>query len=180
MPGWATAVTVGFLRIFSQPNYLPFAMDWLTIALLLLFGLAFLVVEIIFIPGTTVVGLVGFGLLAVGLWFSYRDYGSTTGHMLLSVSAVFVGVLVYMGLRPRNLDKVALMQQNHGHVLDVRHADVAPGTVGRTLSALRPAGTALFADDRREVTTRGEFVDADSEVLVIGIEHNRIVVRQIA
>ena len=155
-------------------------MDWLTIGLLLFFGLAFLVVEIIFIPGTTVVGLVGFGLLAVGIWFSYRDFGSSTGHILLSASAVFVGVLVYMGLRPRNLEKVALTQQNHGHVLDSRHADVAPGTVGRTLSALRPAGTALFDDDRREVTTRGEFVDSGSEVLVIGIEQNRIVVRQVA
>ncbi|MBT9392983.1 hypothetical protein KLP40_07400 [Hymenobacter sp. NST-14] len=155
-------------------------MDWLTIALLLFFGLAFLVAEVIFIPGTTVVGLVGFALLAAGIWFSYRDLGATTGHVLLSASAVFIGALVYLGLRPRNLDKVALTQQNHGHVLDVRHADVLPGTVGRTLSALRPAGTVLFEEERREVTTRGEFVAAGADVRVIGIEHNRIVVQQVA
>ncbi len=155
-------------------------MDWLTIALLLLFGLAFLVVEVILIPGTTVVGLVGIGLLAAGIWFSYRDLGTTTGHLLLSASAVFIGALVYVGLRPRNLNKMALTQENHGHVLDVRHADVLPGTVGRTLSALRPAGTALFAEARREVTTRGEFVAAGSNVLVIGIEQNRIVVQLVA
>jgi membrane-bound ClpP family serine protease len=53
---------------------------------------------------------------------------------------------------------------------------VAPGTVGRTLSALRPAGTALFGEERREVVTRGEFVPTGSEVRVLGIEHNRIVV----
>ena len=39
-------------------------MPWLTIALLLLFGLLFLAAEVIFIPGTTVVGFVGFALLA--------------------------------------------------------------------------------------------------------------------
>ncbi|UYZ62117.1 NfeD family protein [Hymenobacter weizhouensis] len=155
-------------------------MDWLTVALLLLFGLAFLVAEVIFIPGTTVVGLVGFGLLVAGIWFGYRDLGSTTGHVLLSGSAVAVGLLVYLGLRPKNINRVALTQVNHARVHDVRHPDVPPGTTGRALSALRPAGTVLFDDDRREVTTRGEFVPAGATVRVLGIEQNRIVVESVA
>lgn len=154
-------------------------MDWLTIALLLLFGLAFLAAEVIFIPGTTVVGLVGFGLLAAGIWFGYRDLGSSTGHVLLVSSLVVTGLLVYLGLRPKNLNRVALTQVNHARVHDVRHPDVLPGTLGRTLSALRPAGTVLFQDDRREVTTRGEFVAAGSAVRVLSIEQNRIVVEQV-
>lgn len=155
-------------------------MDWLTIALLLLFGLLFLVAEVIFIPGTTVVGLVGFGLLAAGIWFSYRDLGTTTGHILLGSSTVAIGVLVYLGLRPKALNRVALTNVNHARVHDVRHPDVQPGTTGRALSALRPAGTVLFDDDRREVTTRGEFVPAGSQVRVLAIEHNRIVVEGVA
>ena len=155
-------------------------MDWLTIALLLLFGLLFLAVEVIFIPGTTVVGLVGFCLLIAGIWFSYRDLGTNTGHVLLTSSAVVVALLVYLGLRPKNLNRMALTNVNHARVQDVRHPDVMPGTTGRTLSALRPAGTALFDDDRREVTTRGEFVAAGSEVRVLAIEHNRIVVERVA
>ncbi|RSK31180.1 hypothetical protein EI290_14255 [Hymenobacter metallilatus] len=151
-------------------------MDWLTIALLLFFGLVFLAAEVIFIPGTTVVGLVGFGLLAAGIWLGYRDLGTPAGHYVLAGSLVGSGVLVYWGLRPENLNRVALTQVNHGRVHDVRHPDVQPGAVGRTLSALRPAGTVLFQDDRREVTTRGEFVPAGSEVRVLGIEQNRIVV----
>lgn len=154
-------------------------MDWLTIALLLFFGLAFLAAEVIFIPGTTVVGLVGFGLLAAGIWFGYRDLGSSTGHVLLVGSLVVTGLLVYLGLRPKNLNRVALTQVNHARVHDVRHPDVPPGTTGRALSALRPAGTVLFQDDRREVTTRGEFVSAGAEVRVLSIEQNRIVVEQI-
>lgn len=155
-------------------------MDWLTISLLLLFGLAFLAAEVIFIPGTTVVGLVGFALLAAGIWFSYRDLGTNTGHLLLAGSAAVVAGLIYVGLRPKNLNRVALTQVNHARVLDARHPDVAPGTTGRTLSALRPAGTVLFDDDRREVTTRGEFVPAGALVRVLGIEHNRIVVEKVA
>jgi membrane-bound ClpP family serine protease len=55
---------------------------------------------------------------------------------------------------------------------------VKPGATGRALSALRPAGTALFHDDRREVVTRGEFLPVGTTVRVLGIEHNRIVVEQ--
>ncbi|WBA41295.1 MULTISPECIES: NfeD family protein [Hymenobacter] len=155
-------------------------MDWLTVALLLLFGLVFLAAEVIFIPGTTVVGLLGFALLAAGVWFAYRDLGSGTGHVLLASSVVVAGLLVYVGLRPKNLARVALNDVNSGHVRDARLPDVQPGTTGRTLSALRPAGTVLFAENRREVTTRGEFVAAGTEVRVLRIEQNRIVVESVA
>ena len=151
-------------------------MPWLTIALLLLFGLLFVAVEVIFIPGTTLVGFVGFVLLVVGVWMGYRDFGAPVGHYALLTVAVLASLIVYAGLRPKNLAKVALNTVNNATVRDVRRADVALGTVGRTLSALRPAGTALFGEERREVVTRGEFVASGSDVRVLGIEQNRIVV----
>jgi membrane-bound ClpP family serine protease len=151
-------------------------MDWLTVALLLLFGLVFLAAEVIFIPGTTVVGLLGFGLLAAGIWYAYRDLGTGTGHVLLASSVAVAALLVYVGLRPKNLARVALNDVNNSHVRDARLPDVQPGATGRTLSALRPAGTVLFEENRREVTTRGEFVAAGTEVRVLRIEQNRIVV----
>ena len=151
-------------------------MPWFTIALLLLFGLLFIAAEVIFIPGTTVVGFVGFALLVVGVGLGYRDLGTPAGHYALAGVALVTGLLLYVGLRPKNLARVALTSVNNTSVDDARRADVAPGTVGRTLSALRPAGTALFGTERREVVTRGEFVATGSEVRVLGIEQNRIVV----
>lgn len=154
-------------------------MDWLTVVLLLLFGLVFLVAEVIFIPGTTVVGLVGLVLLAAGVWFGYRDLGTPAGHYALGFSAVLVGLVLYIGLRPKNLHRFALTDVNDSHVRDARLPDVQPGATGRTLSALRPAGTALFQEHRREVVTRGEFVPTGAEVRVLKIEQNRIVVEQV-
>ncbi|MBD2769104.1 hypothetical protein IC235_14515 [Hymenobacter sp. BT664] len=148
----------------------------LTIALLLLFGLLFVAVEVVFIPGTTVVGVVGFALLVVGVWLGYRDLGTPLGHYALVGVTLLAGLIVYVGLRPKNLARVALTTTNDASVQDVRRPDVVPGTVGQTLSALRPAGTALFGTERREVVTRGEFVPAGSAVRVLGIEHNRILV----
>ncbi|SFQ76544.1 NfeD-like C-terminal, partner-binding [Hymenobacter arizonensis] len=144
--------------------------------MLLLFGLLFLAAEVIFIPGTTIVGFVGFALLAVGVWMGYRDLGTPLGHYALVGVALLAGVIVYVGLRPKNLSRLALHSVNDTTVDDARRADVAPGTVGHTLSALRPSGTVLFGTERREVVTRGEFVASGSAVRVLAIEQNRIVV----
>ena len=151
-------------------------MPWLTIVLLLLFGLLFLAAEVIFIPGTTIVGLLGFGLLAVGVWLGYRDLGTPLAHIALLSVVALAGLIVYIGLRPKNLSKVALMDVNDTPVYDARRPDMLPGTLGRSLSALRPAGTVLFGDERREAVTRGEFVAAGTAVRVLSIEQNRIVV----
>jgi membrane-bound ClpP family serine protease len=151
-------------------------MTWLTIVSLLLFGLLFLAAEVVFIPGTTIVGLIGFALLAVGIWYGYRDLGTTQGHVALASVALVASLILYIGLKPKNMARVALNDVNDAAVQDARWPDVAPGTTGRALSALRPSGTVLFGAERREVVTRGEFVPAGSEVRVLGIEQNRIVV----
>jgi membrane-bound ClpP family serine protease len=151
-------------------------MDWLLIVVLLLFGALFVVVEVLLIPGTTIVGFAGFVLLTIGIWLSYRDLGSTTGHLLLGAAAVLVGVVVWIGLRPQSVNRFALTTRNTARVDDVRRPDVVPGQVGRTLSALRPAGTVLFGEERREATTQGEFVEPGASVRVLRIEQNRIVV----
>jgi membrane-bound ClpP family serine protease len=151
-------------------------MDWISIALLLLFGLLFLIAEVLFIPGTTVVGLVGFALLAAGIWFGYRDLGTSAGHVTLATALVLAGIILYIGLRPKNMARLALTDVNDGHVRDARLPDVQPGATGRAISALRPSGTVLFDEHRREVVTRGEFVPVGTEVRVLRIEQNRIVV----
>ena len=148
----------------------------LTVALLLLFGLLFLAAEVSFIPGTTVVGFAGFALLAGGVWLGYHDLGTPTGHYALAGAAALAGLVLYLGLRPKNLARAALHSISEGSVRDARRSDVAVGTAGRALSALRPAGTVLFGEERREAVTRGEFVEAGRTVRVLGIEQNRIVV----
>jgi len=153
-------------------------MDWLSVAALLLFGLLFVVAEVVFIPGTTLVGLVGLVLLIAGIWLGYRDLGSTAGHVALGLSVVLVSLILYTGLRPKNLAKMALTDVNYARVHDVRQPDVLPGATGRAISALRPAGTALFHDDRREVVTLGEFLPVGTTLRVLRIEHNRIVVER--
>jgi membrane-bound serine protease (ClpP class) len=55
--------------------------------------------------------------------------------------------------------------------------DSLVGKSGQTLTPLRPAGTAMIADEARDVVTDGEFVEAQETVEVALVEGSRIVVR---
>jgi membrane-bound serine protease (ClpP class) len=56
---------------------------------------------------------------------------------------------------------------------------VAVGDWGVAESPLRPAGKAIFGDEYLDVVTDGSFVDKGSQVQIIQISGNRIVVRQV-
>jgi membrane-bound serine protease (ClpP class) len=50
------------------------------------------------------------------------------------------------------------------------------GKSGVAITSLRPAGTALIEGQRVDVVTQGTFIDKDSEVTIIRIDGNRVVV----
>jgi membrane-bound serine protease (ClpP class) len=51
------------------------------------------------------------------------------------------------------------------------------GKVGQALTALRPAGTAVFDDKRYDVVSEGDFIDAGTTVQVMRVAGNKIEVR---
>jgi membrane-bound ClpP family serine protease len=53
---------------------------------------------------------------------------------------------------------------------------VATGQVGKTISALRPAGKARFGETLADVVTSGEYLEKDVSVKILEIHGNRIVV----
>ena len=53
------------------------------IIILIVAGLLFLLLEVMVIPGTTVVGVAGFALIAFSVWESYHTFGTPIGHFVL-------------------------------------------------------------------------------------------------
>ena len=51
------------------------------------------------------------------------------------------------------------------------------GQEGFALSDLRPIGTAVFADERVDVTTDGEYIAKDTRVRVVRADNMKVVVR---
>jgi membrane-bound ClpP family serine protease len=155
-------------------------LDWITVILLIGIGLLLIVVELIFVPGTTVVGILGFILTAVGIWISYAALGTTTGHITLAATVLVGAVAFVYSFRTDSWSRFALKDQNRGHVNeDTPHA-LEVGEVGKTVSALRPQGTVLFAERHHEAQTQGEFVAPNKAVRIIRIQQNKIIVEEVS
>ncbi|GAA4423040.1 hypothetical protein GCM10023188_01380 [Pontibacter saemangeumensis] len=155
-------------------------LDWITVALLIGIGLLLIIVELIFVPGTTVVGILGFILTAIGIWIGYAALGTTIGHIILATT-VLIGALTFVySFRSDSWSHFALKDQNRSHVNEDTPHLLEVGEVGKTISALRPQGTALFADRHHEVQTRGEFVAPNTNVRIIRLQQNKITVEAIS
>jgi membrane-bound serine protease (ClpP class) len=53
-----------------------------------------------------------------------------------------------------------------------------PSQVGKATSALRPSGTVLFNNEPVDVVTQGEFIDHGTDVRILRIEGNKIIVEK--
>ena len=62
--------------------------DWISIVLLILIGLVLIYLELLFVPGTTILGLIGLGLCVVGIYLTYDAHGPSTGNWVLVGTAL--------------------------------------------------------------------------------------------
>lgn len=149
---------------------------WIIIVALLLIGLTLILVELVFIPGTTVVGLLGLIFAIVGVGVSYQHFGNTVGlYVLIGMSAVTLGGLFYSfrsGAWSRFSLKSAIDSRVNEGLLSALHI----GDEGITLSSLRPMGKAEFHEKAFEVRTSGGYVNSGERVRITRIQSHQIVV----
>ena len=152
---------------------------WLIVSALILAGLLLVIVEIVFIPGTTVVGVIGVVLSFVGIFFGYREFGSSTGHLILASTTAAMGLMVYYAFQSKTWSKVALK-----NTIDSRNNEgflesFAVNEEGVCVSALRPVGKAEFNKRLVEVSSEGDYVDAGTKVRIKEVSLAGIIVVQI-
>ncbi len=149
----------------------------MTIAIaLIIVGLALIVAEVIFIPGTTFVGFVGaaFGLL--GIIKIYLEQGNATGHIALAICSVSLSIFFFIIIRYNVWSGVSLNDTHTNKVNENILDQLRVGDTGITKSVLRPVGKAVFADKEYEVQTLGHYLDTGIPVRIIQIAQLKIIV----
>ncbi len=148
-------------------------MDWLIVLALVGFGLGLIILEFIFIPGTTFVGFIGFGLAIFGIYWSYEKFGVATGTTILCVSLAGTIFAVYYGLKSGVWEKLSLKTSIKSRV---NENDAMPyvGEEGVAISALRPSGKAEFNNYMHEVQSFGKFVEAGTKLKILKIDGKKI------
>lgn len=151
-------------------------MELLTVIGFIAFGLILIVIEVIFVPGTTFVGIAGFVFAGYGIYLSFDHFGTNGGFTTLGISFILgVGVLVY-SFKYRAWEKFAAKGVMAGAVNDEKDLALKVGDEGMTISSLKPIGKASFNDEELEVRSLGEFIEEKQPIKIIEIDNKKVVV----
>jgi membrane-bound ClpP family serine protease len=154
-------------------------MEWTVVISLVVIGLFLLLVEILFVPGTTLVGLIGFILLGIGVGLSFKYFGQETGWVTLGSTSVIAGLTLYVSFKSNLWSRFALKSAITSKVNE-DPIGLSIGEEGIALSALRPIGKAEIGRRTFEVKTLGAYVETGTRIRIIQINSNQIIVEPLS
>ncbi len=154
-------------------------MEWLTVLFFILIGIILVVLEIIIIPGTTIVGILGLIMAIVGIVLGFNYFGPNTGWLIFGISGTAFGGLLYWALRGNTWDYFSIKSVVEGRVNEFDLQEFSIGQEGIATSALRPRGKAELKGKQIEVSSLGNFIDAGTRIKIINITSNHILVEPI-
>lgn len=158
-------------------------------ALLFITGVILVVVEIFFVPGLGVPGVLGMvfviSALVLALIGMPLDVSFETGllteamtRVMLSLLGAFALALVLGRLLSRTaMGQALVLQEAESGFLSAPTASDMVGRLGEALTDLRPAGKVTIDGERHEATSEREFIPRGARVRVIGKEGPALVVR---
>ncbi|MFH0899747.1 MAG: NfeD family protein [Pseudomonadota bacterium] len=155
-------------------------MSWTAlVVLLMVLGFFFLLVELAVIPGFGVMGVLGIAALVGATAVAWLKLGAL--HALaafLAGGAAFV-LLVWLFPKSRLGQASVLKEQQLGFRAGDPHLEGLVGKEGRTLTPLRPAGTAEIEGMTVDVVADGVYVESNTAVRVVTVEGGRVVVETV-
>lgn len=153
-------------------------MSWTIIVVLILIGLIFLLLEVLVVPGTTVVGIVGFIIMIIGIWQAYSVYGRPAGHYTVGATVLATILILTVALKSKTWKRMMLKSKIDGKVNVFEQTKVKVGDSGKTITRLTLSGNARFNDEIYEVHSMGSFIDEGTEIEIAKIDQNKIFVKQ--
>jgi membrane-bound serine protease (ClpP class) len=146
------------------------------IALLIVVGLVLLFLETL-LPGL-IAGALGMLSLAAAVGYAYLEFDARTGNMTLLIVLLLLGAgtVLWVKFFPESaMARMFVLNQTIGTV-GAEKPELL-GHTGMALTALRPAGTAVFDGKRVDVVADGTFIEKGRSVKVVAVEGLRVVVR---
>ncbi|MBC6368814.1 NfeD family protein [Algoriphagus sp. AK58] len=152
-------------------------MEILILSSLLITGLILLLLEILFIPGTTVVGIFGFLVSLAGLVYAFLTFEYSLALWITGVALALNFAAVWYGFSSGVWKKFSLKSSMTGGAFDGRTSGLEVGMMGTTVSDIKPFGKALFSDELYEVKSESGFIEVGKTVEIVKIENNKIIVK---
>ena len=205
-PGFGVGGLISVLcfSLFFWSRFLGGTSGWLEVTLFVV-GLVFIAAELFVIPGFGIAGVGGISLVLGSLVMASRramipessEQMVALGYDIMTVMGAFAGFVVAIillsnyigeipGLSRLTLKPPVALEAGSSDSPDPSSEALLPGwqrievgEVGQTISPLRPSGKMQVGDFTVDVVTEGDFVDAGTDVKVIGKQGARVVVRPV-
>ncbi len=148
------------------------------IALLIAIGLVLLFLETL-LPGLSA-GALGMLSLAAAIAYAYLQFDARTGNMTLGIVLLFltVGTVLWVKFFPDSAIARMFVSNRQIGTVGAEKPELL-GHTGTAITALRPAGTAVFDGKRVDVVADGAFVEKGRTGKVVAVEGLRVVVRMV-
>lgn len=153
-------------------------MNLFILSCLLVIGLLLVLTEIIFVPGTTIVGVLGIVFSALGVIYSFIYFGGDTGWLILGSTILVNLVVLILGFRSGMWDRFALKETMISRSYDDRLLGLEVGQQGKTISDLKPYGKAEFGNKIYEVKSESGFISPNTIIYIEKLETNRIIIKR--
>ncbi|HZK34875.1 MAG TPA: NfeD family protein, partial [Bacillota bacterium] len=147
--------------------------------LVFIIGIILMLIEAV-IPGFGIFGISGIVAFIVAIIFAaptpMQGFTSLGIALILTIVATPILYKLLGGSKVFRRFVLSVSETvDEGYVGTSQYADLL-GKAGKAITALRPSGTATIEGSRYDVITDGDFVSKDSDIEVVQIEGNRIIV----
>jgi membrane-bound ClpP family serine protease len=154
-------------------------MTLLAIVLLIIIGLVLLLIEFAVIPGVTIAGIGGFLLLAASVYIAFVQLGNIAGFITLAFVLIASPILIYYFFKSRAGKKMILDSEIKGKVENFEPGKLKVGDTGKTIGRLAPMGKIKVNGEVVEAQSTGTFIDPHTEIRILKINSNQIIVEPI-
>ncbi len=148
------------------------------IILLIITGLLLLILEFFVVPGITVAGIGGIGMIAAGIFMAY-GINTSTGHITLAVTLFSTLIILVYALRTKTWQKLMLNSSITSHVTSVEDNSINVGDRGKTITRLNPMGKVRVNGQDVEARCPGQFLDPKIEIEVTEVFKTYIIVKPV-
>lgn len=181
-PGFGVPGTMGIIAlILFFYGHIIAGLAGMEAVILLLIGIVLIVLEF-FVSGG-ILGILGVAAVAGSLLLAGYDLL----HMSVSLSIALIVAIVaafilfkWIGTERGVFKKIILRDRTMtelGYVSGEERSELL-GQKGKTVTPLRPSGTAVFQDERIDVVSEGGFIERGKDVIIVKVESYRVVVRE--
>ena len=146
--------------------------------LLLIFGVLFLIAELVLLPGVLIGALLSMVCYGSAIYLGFQE-STTMGVVMIVLAVVSALVASVFSLRAKTWQRFALNKEIQSQSMPSPADEVKVGARGVTVSRLSPMGKVEIEGRMYEAKSMDAYIDPKCAIEVVGFENFSVIVKKI-